>query len=60
MIGSPPKTAAGVTKAGLSRINQAIEAFIYSILGAQVNVGSCILGEGGRARDAQSKLLAWF
>ena len=29
-----PKTAAGLTQAGLSRINQSIEAFVYCILGA--------------------------
>ena len=33
-----PKTASGLTQAGLSRINQSMEAFIYCILGAQVNV----------------------
>ena len=42
-----PKTAAGLTQAGLSRINQSIEAFVYCILGAQVNVRSSILGERG-------------
>ena len=46
-----PKTAAGLTQAGLSRINQSIEAFVYCILGAQVNVRSSILGEGGRAQN---------
>ena len=45
-----PSTAAGLTQAGLSRINQSIVAFVYCILGAQVNVRSCILGEGGRAK----------
>ena len=43
-----PKTAAGLTKAGLSRINQSIEVFVYCILGAQVNVRSSILREGGK------------
>ena len=42
-----PKTSAGLTQAGLSRINQSIEAFVYCILSAQVNVRSSILGEGG-------------
>ena len=51
------KTAAGLTQAGLSRINQAIEAFVYCILGAQVNVRSSILGEGGRAKEAQTEFL---
>ena len=53
-----PKKAAGLTKAGLSRINQSIEAFDYCILGAQVNVRSSILGEGERAKEAQTEFLA--
>ena len=53
-----PKTAAGLTKAGLSRINQSIEAYVYCILGAQVNVRSSILGEGGRAKEVQTEFLA--
>jgi len=52
-----PNTAKGLTQAGLSRINQSIEAFVYCILGAQVNVRSSILGEGGRAKEAQSEFL---
>ena len=50
-----PKSASGLTQAGLSRINQSIEAFVYCILGAQVNVRSSILGEGGRAKEAQTE-----
>ena len=46
-----------MTQAGLSRINQSIEAFVYCILGAQVNVRSSILGEGGRAKEAQTEFL---
>ena len=52
-----PKTSAALTQAGLSRINQSIEAFVYCILGAQVNVRSSILGEGGRAKEAQTEFL---
>ena len=52
-----PNTANGLTQAGLSRINQSIEAFVYCVLGAQVNVRSSILGSGGRAREAQSEFL---
>ena len=52
-----PKTSAGLTQAGLSRINQSIEAFVYCILGVQVNVRSSILGEGGRAKEAQTEFL---
>ena len=49
-----PKGAEGLTQAGLSRINQSIESFVYCILGSQVNVRSSILGSGGRAKEAQS------
>ena len=52
-----PKTSAGLTQAGLSPINQSIEAFVYCILGAKVNVRSSILGEGGRAKEAQTEFL---
>ena len=52
-----PKTAAGLTQVGLSRINQSIEAYVYCILGAEVNVRSSILGEGGRAKEAQTEFL---
>lgn len=41
----------------LSRINQSIEAFVYRVVGAQVNVRSSILGEGGRAKEAQTEFL---
>ena len=49
--------AEGLTQAGLSRINQSIEAFVYCVLGAQVNVRSSILGDGGRAKEAQTEFL---
>ena len=52
-----PKNSSGLTKAGLARINQSIEAFVYCILGAQVNVRSSIIGDGGRATEAQSEFL---
>jgi len=52
-----PNTVNSLTQAGLSRINQSIEAFVYCVLGAQVNVCSSILGHGGRAREAQSEFL---
>ena len=42
----------------LSRLNQSIEAPVYCALGAQVNVQSSILGNGGRAKEAQSEFLA--
>ena len=52
-----PKTSTGLSQAGLSRINQSIEAFVYCVLGAQVNVRSSILGVGGRAKEAQTEFL---
>ena len=55
-----PNTAAGLTKAGLSRVNQSIEAFVYCVLGAQVALRSSILGEGGRAKEVQTEFLAKF
>ena len=52
-----PKNSEGLSQAGLSRINQSIEAFVYCVLGAQVNVRSSIIGSGGRAKEAQSEFL---
>ncbi|KAL9954575.1 hypothetical protein ACROYT_G042133 [Oculina patagonica] len=52
-----PNGAEGLTQAGLRRINQSIEAFVYCVLGSQVNVRSSILGSGGRAKEAQSEFL---
>ena len=52
-----PNVAEGLTQAGLARINQSIEAFVYWVLGSQVNVRSSILGSGGRAKEAQSEFL---
>ena len=52
-----PDKAEGLTQAGLSHLNQSIEAFVYCVLGAQVNVRSSILGDGGRAKEAQTEFL---
>ena len=52
-----PDRANGLTQAGLSRINQSIEAFVYCVFGAQVNVRSSIFGDGGRAKEAQNEFL---
>ena len=52
-----PNLAEGLTQAGLARINKSIEAFVYCVLGSQVNVRSSILGSGGRAKEAQSEFL---
>jgi len=38
-----------LTSAGQARINQSIEAFVYYILGSQVNVRSSIIGSSGSA-----------
>ena len=46
-----------MTQAGLSRINQSIQAFVYCILDAQINFRSSIIGEGGRAKEAQTEFL---
>ena len=40
-----PDKGNGLTRAGLSRLNQSIEAFLYCILGEQVKVRSSILIE---------------
>ena len=53
-----PNGGEGLTQAGLSPINQSIVAFVYCVLGSQVNVRSSILGSGGRAKEAQSEFLA--
>lgn len=47
-----------LTQVGLSRINQFIEAFVYSVLRGEVNFRSSILEDGGRAKEARTKLLA--
>ena len=52
-----PDEAQGLTQAGLSRLNQSIESFVYCVLGSQVNVRSSILGDSGRAKEAQSEFL---
>ena len=52
-----PNKSSGLTQAGHARINQSIEAFVYCILGAQVNVRSSIIGAGGRAKEAQTEFL---
>ena len=42
-----PNFAQGLTQVGLSQLNQSIKAFVYCVLGTQVNVRSSILGNGG-------------
>ena len=52
-----PDTAQGLTQSGLSRLNQSIKAFVYCVLGAQVNVRSSTLRNGGRAKEVQRDFL---
>ena len=47
----------GLTRAGQATINQSIEAFVYCILGAQVNVRSSILGDTGIAQEVRREFL---
>ena len=48
----------GLTSAGLSRINQSIESFCYTILGSQVDVRSSISGSQGSAIETQRQFLS--
>ena len=47
----------GLTNAGQARLNQSIEALVYCVLGAQVNVRSSILGETGSAQEVRQEFL---
>ena len=47
----------GLYQAGKARLNQSIKAFVYCILGPQVNVRSSIVGEFGGAKKAQREFL---
>ena len=47
----------GLTKAGQARLNQSIEALVYCVLGAQVNVRSSVLGETGSAQEVRQEFL---
>jgi hypothetical protein len=50
----------GLTKVGLSRLNQSIESFVYCILGAQVRTMSSIIGNSGSAQQTQGVFLQLF
>ena len=52
-----PSDSHGLTSAGLSRINQSIEVFVFCILGAQVNVRSGITGNSGSAAEVRREFL---
>ena len=45
------------TFTGLSRIEQSTEVFVHGVLGAQENVRSRILGDGGRAKEVRTEFL---
>ena len=53
-----PSDSHGLTSAGLSKINQSIEVFVFTILGAQVNVRSGITGNSGSAVEVRREFLA--
>ena len=52
-----PNHAKGFTDIGLARINQSIQAFCYSFLGAQANSHTSIIGDSGSAKDTQLDFL---
>ena len=47
----------GLTQAGMARLNQSTEVFVYCILGSQVSVRSSILGSSGSAKEVQHEFL---
>ena len=53
-----PSDSHGLASAGLSRINQSIEVFVFCILGAQVNARSGITGNSGSAVEVRREFLA--
>ena len=52
-----PNYAQGITRPGLARINQSIEAYCYCILGAQAKTRSTIHGFSGGAIETQREFL---
>jgi len=55
-----PEKSKGLTKAGVARLNKSIEAYVYTILGCQVNTRSSILGASGAAIETQQVFLQLF
>ena len=47
----------GLTQAGMAKLNQSIEAFVYCILGAQANVWWSILSSSRSSKGAQREFL---
>ena len=52
-----PNHARGFTDIGLARINQSIQAFCYSVSGAQANSHTSIIGDSGSAKNTQLDFL---
>ena len=55
-----PAKGLGLTRRGMGRINRSLEAFVYCVLGAQVNVRSSIVGDSGGAVEAQQEMMKLF
>ena len=55
-----PTSGNGLTKAGLGRLNRSVEAFVYCVLGSQVNTKNSIVGNGGGAVETQQEFLSLF
>ena len=55
-----PSSGFGLTRRGMGRINRSLEAFVYCVLGAQVNIRSGIVGNSGGAVEAQQEMLKLF
>ena len=55
-----PVKGIGLTRRGMGRINRSLEAFVYCVLGAQVNIRSGIVGDSGGAVEAQQEMLKLF
>ena len=55
-----PSSGVGLTRRGMGRINRSLEAFVYCVLGAQVNIRSGIVGDSGGAVEAQQEMQKLF
>ena len=60
ILGFVPRKGHGLTRRGMGRINRSLEAFVYCVLGAQVNIRSGIVGNSGGAVEAQQEMLKLF
>ena len=55
-----PVRGMGLTRRGMGRINRSLEAFVYCVLGTQVNIRSGIVGNNGGAVEAQQEMMKLF